>query len=849
MGQLRINSTSLAAKLRKHSIAILTAAVYNLIFFFPVVFMGRVVSPNDVFWNFDPWALFSSGMVQNSLINDPPTAYYTLMSLLKNHAAAFHWNPYVGSGIPGFGSSASAVLSPFVLLPVMALPLTWSYTAIAFLKLNVAFFFSYLWLREERLGKPGAAIGAIVSAGASVYAVWWLWQATNATALYPAILWVVRRTFRGKRTSIAFLTLLAVGYALAGFPATMAYGVYIAVAYAVFLAIRERRFPLGRLGDALLATALALLIAAPSLVPFVQFVRRSGYLDMREKMSREVFFPPSHWKSFFDPERLGNNATKNWIGDPALGVLNNYVGSTVYVGLAAIVLALLAIANRKAPNRWFWLGAAALIVVCMFGASPIPGLLAGLPGLKYSPLARLVLLLPLPAGYLAGAGAAALAESMRRWRPAASSLLAAAIAIATATDLGVVAGRFHPYLEPVKSVVPSTPTIAFLRAQPGPFRIAAFFNYLWPNSAELFRFEDIRSHFGSEERYRRLLQRIDPTSWGGTSTVIQFNSLKFDFTDPLVGMLGVRYLIEHKAIDIVKWSIFSSTVPGVKETGSLALRPGQTLQRSIRVDAEPFWAIELPASVDATVGRDPCLLVELLKYGAVVYERAFTPADIGVMSKVYIPLHPYAQLGDEVVLRVRSIGIRGGLLKGVATPPDRPLFYGRVKTPIIFDRELPDGRLFLNLAEVPRFHVAKRLRKMSEREFLATKSIDPAQEAVITDQDKPPSLGPSDAQVHLKRYSDAEQRLETESSTPFFLASSEKLTPELQITIDGRQVRPAEINLLFAGVEVPAGQHRVVFSRRIARGWWWVGAAGMLAWIAIAVVEILLSRAGKLRRA
>jgi len=39
--------------LRKHSTALIALAVYHFVFFFPTLFMGRVVSPNDVFFNFD----------------------------------------------------------------------------------------------------------------------------------------------------------------------------------------------------------------------------------------------------------------------------------------------------------------------------------------------------------------------------------------------------------------------------------------------------------------------------------------------------------------------------------------------------------------------------------------------------------------------------------------------------------------------------------------------------------------------------------------------------------------------------------------------------------------------------
>ena len=42
---------------------------------------------------------------------------------------------------------------------------------------------------------------------------------------------------------------------------------------------------------------------------------------------------------FLRPDALGNNGYRvNWIGDPTLGILNNYVEATVYVGLMAIPL-------------------------------------------------------------------------------------------------------------------------------------------------------------------------------------------------------------------------------------------------------------------------------------------------------------------------------------------------------------------------------------------------------------------------------------------------------------------------------------------------------------------------------
>jgi hypothetical protein len=786
--------------IRKHRVALIALAVYHFVFFFPTLFMQRVVSPNDVFFSYAPWSEVRRVDAQNSLLNDPPTSYFTLLSLVKNDWRAFHWNPFVASGIPGFGSAASASLTPFSLLPAL-LPLAWVYTGIIFLKLNAAFLFAYLWLREERLGKGAAAVGAIIFAASGAVAVRWLWQATNAVALYPALLWIVRRIANGRRPPFWAIVLIALSYALAGFPATMAYGAWIALLYLVFL---WRTAAFRGVAATAAAVVLALLIAAPTIVPMIQFVNRTGYLETRSNAALEHAFPLRHFIMFLRPDALGNKAYKNWSGDRSLGILNNYVEATVYLGLVTIALIALALINRRARTRWFWFGAAAVIVACMFGFRPLVQLIGILPGFKFSPLTRLQMLLPIPAAYLAGAGI-----RTRRF------LVPTGLAILAAWDLGVFAGRFYPYLESGIAVPPTTPTIAFLQAQQKPFRIAPFFIYLWPNSSELYRLEDVRSHFSSEQKYRDLLHRIDPTSFGNGSTVITFNSLNFNFDDPLVSMLGIRYFIENRDIDIVKWTIFKNTVP---QHQVMKIAPGTSIDRPLTVDRSPFYAIELPIEVEATSGANPRIVVSLIRGKTVVFTRAFSPDDIKVLGRVYVPVST-----GSFTVRMQSIGIKGTVA-----------FYGRVVTPVVFDRELPDGRLFRNLAEVPRFHAVTRLRKMSDAEFLATKDVDFAREAAA---DHSATFG--DALVGLKVYTEDKQEMVVAAPSATFLASSEKLTPELRITVDGHDVAPVQINMLFAGVPVPAGTHDVIFSRRIGRGWWWILAAALVAAIAVSIIDVV----------
>ncbi len=798
--------------------------------------MGRIASPNDVFYNFEPWKSVRQVDVQNSLMNDPPTAYYTVLSLIRSDWPAFHWNPFIGSGVPGFGST---LLSPFSFLPGLLLPLPWIYTGIILLKINVAFWLAYLWLREERLGKRGAAVGAIVFAAAGPIAVRWWWHVTNAAPLYPALLWIALRAARGKRTPVWAIGLIALCYALSAFPATMAYGVYAAGAYLVYLLVvnwlstSHSRLPIKAILIATFATTLGIAIAAPSFVPLAQLVRRSGYLGARMNAAAEHVFPLHHFALFVNPDSLGNRALRDWRGDRALGTLNNYIEATVYVGIIALPLILLAIVYRRARSRWFWMAMLAIMLAAMFGFAPVAKIVAALPGFKYSPLTRIEMMLPIAVAYLAAAGAAFLSRG--RFRIVIATLLAAACA----ADLAVFAGRFYPYLDASLVSPPATPTIAFLQSQPKPFRIAPFFDYFWPNSAELYRLEDVRSHFSSEGSYRRLLERIDPSAALTSSTVINFNSLKFDFNDPLVSMLGVRYLLEQRSIDVIKWTIFSNTKPGVKETASaVVLESGKAMQRHVSVDAEPFYAIEVSMEIQEALGRAPHLDVTLMKGAAIVYARSVTPGDITALNKIYIPLRPYARLGETVVLRLASNGMRIRMLTGASeVAGDTPLFYGRVMTPVIFERDLPDGRIFRNVAEVPRFHAVTRVRRLTADELLANKSIDFADEAIVTDP-RPLAVEASDAVVTLRGYKDDAQIVDIVAPAKTLLASSEKLTPELRVTVDGHVVEPVEINVLFAGVPIEAGTHRVVFTRLLGRGWWWMAGVALVLLVVLSVLDL-----------
>jgi hypothetical protein len=790
--------------------------------------MGRVLSPNDVYYNYDPWRSVRSVETQNPIINDPPASYLTLVSLLRNDPDSFHWNRYVGSGIPGFGSVGAAVLSPFIALPALLLPLTLFYSGVVSLKICAAFIGVYLWLREERLGRTPAAVGAMVFAGAGPYAVWWLWQVTNNVPLYGFALWMISRVARGKRVSVSFAALVALSFLLSGFPATVVYFAWIALPFALVKFFQgRRRFSIAALSRLVIAGLIAAALAAPMLAAFVQFLGRTGYLEGRSDAARRVGpYGIAHLAAFIDPYRLGDPNERQWLGQQQFSSSDNFVETTVYAGLLAIPLVLIGFAVQLRQLRPFWPVVLLLLLALLFLSTPLSHLVGSLPGMRYSPLARLRAVLPLATAFLAAAGF----RQLMHWRAARFFRLPLVIACLIAVDLALFAARFYPYQLPEVARVPETPMISRLHALPQPFRIAPMFDAFWPNSAELFRIEDVRSHFGSEERYRRIFQRIDPNSWGKSGTVLMLNSLQSNLEDPFLSFLNAKYVYEQPSIDILRWKIYERTTTSEAVDGEVLLGSASTLRRAVSIP-EGTFAIDLSLtgrSADASV---QARIVD--GEGRVLSSASRKMSDLSGIGKLYLPLRERSR-AREATLELETDGLIS--IPAAAGSHGGSPVYGLVRFPLIHIAEQKDGRLFENVAALPRHYAVWDVRKKTFESLLEERDIDFATTAYVEQTtgldlgsiaSVPPNL--RTANVSLRHYSGSEQLLRVSAPAPFFLVASEKVSPELEVRIDGARVAPTVTNGLFIGLAIPAGEHSVTISRRIGRGWWPFFFAGLIA--------------------
>lgn len=804
--------------------------------------MGRVLSPNDIYYNYDPWRSVRTLESQNPIINDPPASYLTLVSLLRDDPSSFHWNRYIASGVPGFGSVGAAVLSPFVLIAGLAVPLVAFYTALVFLKLNFSFWAAYLWLRHEWVGKRAAAGGAIVFAAAGSYAVWWLWQTTNATAIYPLVFVTILRLVRRQRVSLTLMALLATALLLSGFPAALVYVAYLGGLYAIFLMLREKSVPpMGGLVRAFGACVIALLIVAPSLATFIRFLHSTGYLAGRENAALLGPYPIANLRLFIDPFFRGDPVAHRWSGaGTAVAAADNLVEASVYVGLLTLPLMLLGCFRSGWRSRFFWVGTAVVLVLLMFAHTPLEGVVGHLPGIRYSPLTRLRMLFPLAAAVLTANGLLQLDRVARRFMIQRRSMLIGLATLVVAYDLGFFAARFHPYLTREVAEVPATSTIRYLHALPGPFRVAPMFDDFWPNSAELFRIEDIRSHFSSEERYRRMLQRIDPEVWGKSGTVLQFDALRMNFDDPFLALLNTRYYLEQPSIDILRWKVEEKTSKPAVNAQTVVLQNGALISDvDIVSDAVRSLVVFPTIGGDVPTGSRVRARLERPEDGTIVGSVSLPAGAVAKSGKLYIPIRQRMKQDEHLLLTIESDGASLQLQRD----GDGRVAYGSVASPIVPTAEWNDGRVFEDLNALPRYFAVWNVASGNFEQLMQQKSFDFSSAALVDGDsarfDDVASVPPRQRRARFKveRYDGAEQRVVTDAAVPFYFVASEKNDRDLTVRIDGQRVEVVPTDGLFSGFRVPAGRHVVVLQRVLGRRWWPASAAGLVLLVGATFVD------------
>jgi len=523
-----------------------------------------------------------------------PDARFLAASLAEGRLPL--WNPWVLGGVPFLANALPGALYPgHLLFLFVEAPAAFGWLAFVHQLLLGAGML--LFLRALGLPVAAALLGAAaMTLSLLVTARLHLYPGVETLAWLPWMFLGVERALVGRRSG-APVVAAAFGLSmLAGFPQFALLGAAAAAAYALV------RGPWGAgLARAGAGFAAGALLAGVQVVPSIELAGHAAHGRRAIEELRRDVHDPAALVGLVAPDLLGHPRERP---DASLGRRwlrsydgNNYVERALYLGMLPLLLAL-APGNLRDRRGRFFLALAAVGLAWAFG---VPGVveLSRLPGFSFGSPKRAGLLAVFGLSVAAALGVARLqAVPPRRgawawlaWLAAALSgatiffggplgriedpwttrnvalglgLLAAALAalrlgspvlwsLVTIADLGWFGARSQAFQ--VREPLPEAPSIAFLRADPGPWRLARYrtpSHVLPPDTASLFGFADAQGYVPlSPAHYEEVARLIEPEMARGVGVAPPGRAASLE--SPLWDLLNVKYLLSREPVVSAKW--------------------------------------------------------------------------------------------------------------------------------------------------------------------------------------------------------------------------------------------------------------------------------------------------------
>lgn len=385
----------------------------------------------------------------NQLLIDQAKAHYPwdVFDRRAIHGGIFPaWNPLVLAGTPYFANSQSGLTSVFN-LPLWILPLNYALGLVAWIKLLVGAFGTYLLVRELRLGFwPGVLAG--VSYSLCAFNVTWLGHQTLvATSVWlPWLVLVLERALRsGRGRDLLALTLVSALAMNGGHPGTETHVMGGAALYLIVRAATMQSLSsidrLRRVGLSVGAIGLGVMLMAVVLIPVLK--ASSGTAGSALRSGGGFTLPDSTLKTALFPGWWGRPSEAN-AGGPI-----NYVERTLYVGTIALVLGGLALTLRSEWRRKLPIAAIGLVGLGVpFGFPLLHTVAVHLPAFSSVNDSRMIVLFEFAVAVLAAFGLQAIMDFTPGIRRRLLLILVAALLAVVAAVIAV-----NPSLHDVRTTI------------------------------------------------------------------------------------------------------------------------------------------------------------------------------------------------------------------------------------------------------------------------------------------------------------------------------------------------------------------------------------------------------------
>ncbi|MEJ5166708.1 MAG: hypothetical protein WHV67_06745 [Thermoanaerobaculia bacterium] len=555
----------------KETLPFLLPLFFSLFIIFYPIFLGFLISPNDIYLNYDPWRYGSfQHSSLNPTLNDPATAYWTKAYLFKTEPESLFFNPYIASGMPGALDLNSGILNPFVLVPLI-FPMELFFSLMVLIKVIVSYTGMYLFLKTFNLNKWSCSLGAISYAFFGQNVIWALWPQTNISPLFPWFLYALKIDNKAYRFLILFLSFV--------FSITGGYPPYIVIFfyfYFFYIILTSTKEILRKIKRVAVVFLLALVCLSPFLYITYYDLKDSGRLEIRENLSqKEKAFPLKGILSFFSPYKFGTPQ------DFSLKIEGGFHSLGLYSGIFAFLCLPFGFLYLKDPEKRFFIISFIFIFFILFFNTPIRFLISKLPLLNYSSFSRISILLGLTLSIISGFGFEKLLFLLKNKK------ILYLLPFFASIELGFFASSYFSYQRYSDIKPEETPAISFLKnnLKGTPFRVSGFYDCLWPNSSEYTKIPDIRSHFSSEGWWRDFLSMAYPEVSSIMGTFLLFWDAKA-IESPVFSSLFVKYIAEPPFINTIEPQADKKKY--IEEPENFIELPAYGLRRKVQFEGVPY---------------------------------------------------------------------------------------------------------------------------------------------------------------------------------------------------------------------------------------------------------------------
>ena len=572
-------------------LAALVLVLLPLCFTGRALLSGRVYAPIDLQYMSEPLKDYAPDVGIEPVHNGTLSDLY--MQIIPWQHAVRHalgqgnwpvWNPFL---LCGSVLAANMQAAPYDAINLLGLLLSHpqSLTFGAAMTFFLAGFFTFAFARALGLSEIAALIAAAGYMFNAVLAFFIGWPLGRSWAFLPLLLFAVRRVAREPGLgATALLTIAFVLAIFAGHPESVLHIVAIAGVYGIFEIASSRKWK--SIGHAAIAGAVALLVTAISLLPFLSVVPETHEYDLRRNMYRSSDF-------YTTAENIGNRAARTLFpfygGQPERDNMTPLWDPTSpRAGSIVVALALAAVVLARRRETWFFLGVLIVTLCAALEAPPFAHLLHELPLFDIALNQRFAFGAAFALTMLA---ALAVDGLERRPRTAAIFVLATAVALAIAAvaiwnkqiDAGVdrtliqallvvelvpllalavllwtaaaklpllkvllallllqrtlADGNIYPALDE-EAFYPDVPILHAIKKDPNtPFRITGLNFAMIPDGAAMYGLEDVRGY--EAMTFERLMQTFPLWS---VSQGVSFNLIG-DLGKPFLSFLNIRYAI------------------------------------------------------------------------------------------------------------------------------------------------------------------------------------------------------------------------------------------------------------------------------------------------------------------